>query len=84
MRWCEEQGRKDDLIIINPDDKNVLNLLDHNRGKEPIMTMDDLMNLTGLNLCHGGGQNRGNAIREKSSQQRLHRFTLPNQLSMRL
>ena len=80
LRWCEEQGRTDDIIMVNSDDKNVVNILDHYKDKEAISAVNALMNLSGLSLggSSGGG---GKAFWEQANRRRLHRLILLNQLS---
>lgn len=77
--WAEQQGRERDLMIINPDDKNVFNLLEAYRDKEAISAVDTLMIVSGLSL-NGSSQQNSEQYWEQMNRQRLHRLVLLNQL----
>ena len=79
LRWCEENSRSQDLIIIDDSGKNVFNLLAHYQGQDTISAVNALMNLSGLSL--GGSAKSSEAYWEQAQRQRLHRLILLNQLS---
>lgn len=79
LQWAERQGREQDLVVINSDDKDVFNLLEHYREKEAISAVDALTTLSGLSL--GGNTQQGSEqYWEQANRQRLHRLIVLNQL----
>ena len=80
LRWCEEQGRSQDVVIIDDQQKDVFNILQYYKDRDAISAVDALMNLSGLSL--GGSAQKGSEeYWEQAKRQRLHRLILLNQLS---
>lgn len=80
LRWAEQFGRKEDVMVIGPEDENVINLLEAYHDKEAISAVNMLMILSGLSMS-GGGEQQSEAYWEQMNRQRLHRLILLNQLS---
>lgn len=80
IRWAEECGRAEDLVIIDSQDKNVINILEAYQDKEAISAVDALMVLSGLSIS-GGSDQQAEAYWEQMNRQRLHRLILLAQLS---
>lgn len=78
-QWAKEQGREDDIVMVNADDKDVFNLLEHYQDKEAISAVETLMVLQGLSL--GGASGGSEAFWETAMRTRLHRLITLNQLS---
>jgi hypothetical protein len=80
IRWAEQNGREDDLMIIDSQDRDVINILEAYRDKEAISAVNTLMILSGLSLS-GSSEQQSEAYWEQMNRQRLHRLILLSQLS---
>lgn len=78
FRWAEECGRTGDVVVIGPQDRDVLNLLALYSDKEPAEAVETLMILSGLSVG-GGSDSRMEPSWEQLNRQRLHRLILLNQ-----
>lgn len=78
--WCKQQGREEDLLVIDDSYRYTFNLLEHYKDKEANNAVNALMNLSNLSL---GGATQGDSEQywEQAKRQRLHRLILLNQLS---
>ena len=80
LRWAEEYGRADDLILINEESGYCLNILEAYQEKDAISAVDTLMILSGLSMT-GGGEQHSETYWEQMLRQRLHRLILLSKLS---
>ena len=78
--WAKQQGRSNDLLVINHQDEDVINLLGHYKDKEVITAVNALMLLSGLSLG-GSSSQHSEQYWEQATRQRLHRLLLLTKLS---
>ena len=79
IRWAEEFGRADDLIIIDDSETDVFNILEAYRDMDANNAVETLMVLSRLTLRGGSGDEK--PYWQIMNRQRLHRLVLLNQLS---
>lgn len=80
VRWADLNDRMDDLLMIDSQDRDMINILEAYRDKEAINAVNTLMILSGLSLS-GGSEQHSEAYWEQMNRQRLHRLILLLQLA---
>lgn len=80
LRWAEQFGRLEDVIVIGEDDSDVFNILDAYRDMDANSAVDTLMVLSKLTL-NGSSSGDEKPFWQIMNRQRLHRLVLLNQLS---